>query len=272
MRSFALRSAAVTLVAFGLSISISISIAASASAAPAPLAAARHEGIIRSDAIRWRSDDVLRADVPPSTELELAFPLPEGTVLDASADVAPVEKAGRVVALRILPAGAGRGRLTVTLTEPLDRRGDALRLAPPLAAGDPVQLVDVTGGDDLRFEPDPRTQLERHVGFFAPAELPPSARDACDRAVGYLRARTLDDPMYVQTSPTVIADEGIRGTLSSRADRARTGAIGAGGVFVALLLGLGWLQRKPSRAAKLEQAERTLAEFARLDGLEGHEG
>jgi len=257
MRAILGRSAAAALVAVGLSL------AAPARAAPAPIVAARHEGVISPGAIRWRSEYVLRGEAPPS--VELAFPLPEGAALDPSADVAPIEKGGRVVALRVLPHGAIRGRLAVTLTEPLDRHGDAVRLAPPLAAGDPVQLVEVTGGDDLRFEPDPRTQLERHVGFFAPAELPPSARDACDRAVGYTRARTLDDPIYAQAFPAVVADEGIRGTLSSRGDRARAGALGAGGVFVALLLGLALIQRRLARAARLEQAERTLAE---LDGLD----
>ena len=257
MRRLTPRLAAVALVALGLSA------AAPAAADPAPVTAARHEGTISSNTVRWHTEYVLRAGAPDS--IELAFPLPAGTSLEASADVAPVERAGRVVALRVLPEGARRGRLGVTLTEPLGRQGDALRLAPPLAAGDAVQLVDVTGGDDLRFEPDPRTQLERHVGFFAPAELPPSARDACDRAVGYVRARTLDDPIYVQASPALVADEGLRGTLSSRGDRARSGALGAGGVFVALLLGLALLQRKLSRAARLEQAERTLAELGELD-------
>jgi hypothetical protein len=257
MRPILCSSAAAAIVAAGLSL------AAPAAAAPASVVAARHEGVISPASIRWRSEYVLRGEAPPS--IALAFPLPEGTVLDASADVDPIEKGGRVVALRVLPHGAVRGRLAVTLTEPLDRHGDALRLAPPLAAGEPVQLVDVTGGDDLRFEPEPRTQLERHVGFFAPAELPPSARDACDRAVGYARARTIDDPMYVQAFSAVVVDEGIRGTLSSRGDRARAGAVGAGGVFVALLIGLALIQRKLGRAARLEEAERTLAELGGLD-------
>ncbi len=73
--------------------------------------------------------------------------------------------------------------MVVTVTVPLERHGRDLRLTPPLAAGDAVQVVDVEGGDDLRFEPDARTDLVRHIGFFAPVDLPFSARDACDRAV-----------------------------------------------------------------------------------------
>ena len=96
----------------------------------------------------------------------------------------------------------------VLLAEPLDRRGDALRLVAPLASGDAVQIVELTGADDLRFEPGAATQLERRVGFFAPAELPSAARDACDRAVRYVRLRTIDDPMYVQVTPQIVADQG----------------------------------------------------------------
>ncbi len=259
MRSLASRFSAAALVAAALSCSV----VASAAADPAPFTAARHEGTITAGAIHWRSEYALRVDAPES--IELAFPLPAGTSLEASDAIAPIERAGRIVALRVLSDVPRRGHLTVALTEPLGAQGNALRLSPPLAAGDVVQIVEVTGGDDLRFEPDPRTQLERHVGFFAPAELPPSARDACDRAVGYVRARTLDDPLYVQVLPALVADEGIRGTLSSRGERGRAGALGAGGVFVALLLGLAVLHRKLSRAARLEQAERTLAELGGLD-------
>lgn len=245
-------------------VAICLSMSAPALAAEAPVAAARHEGVVTSSTIRWRSEYVLRPVLPPA--IDLAFPLPEGTAIDASPDVTPVERSGRIVALRVLPAAASRGRITVTLTQPLDRHGGEVRLGPPIAAGDSAQIVDVTGGDDLRFEPDARTLLERHVGFFAPADLAPSARDACDRLVGYVRSRTTDDPMYVLASPPLIAGEGIRGTLSSSGERARAGALGAGGIFVGLVIGLGLLQRRLARAAKIEQAERTLAaEFERLD-------
>jgi hypothetical protein len=243
---------------------LALAISAVAAASTGPVAAARHDGEVAESTVRWRSHYVLR-DGAPAT-IELAFPLPEGTVFEPSAYVEPITRAGRVIALRVLPEGLSRGHLAVALTEPRDTHGRDARLAPPLAAGDAVQLVDVGGGDDLRFEPSPRTALERHVGFFAPVDLPPSARDACDRAVGYVRARPSDDPIYLTASPLLIKDEGLHGTFTSAADRLRTGALGAGGAFVVLVLGLVFLQRRLARAAKIEQAERTLAaEFARLD-------
>jgi hypothetical protein len=244
---------------------ISLSLSGLAAASTGPVAAARHDGAVTAATIRWRSEYVLR-DGAPAT-IDLAFPLPEGTVIEPSAGVAPVERAGRVVALRVLPEGASRGRIAVALTEPFDRRGGDARLAPPLAAGDAVQLVDVGGADDLRFEPAAKTGIERHVGFFAPVDLGPSARDACDHAVGFVRARPSDDPVYLTASPALVADEGVRGTFTSAADRLRAGALGAGSVFVVLVVALALLQRRLARAAKIEQAERTLAaEFARLDG------
>lgn len=254
MRPFILCSAA----------ALALSISAVAAASTGPVAAARHDGEVAESTIRWHSQYVLR-DGAPAT-IDLAFPLPRGTVFEPSTDVEPITRAGRVVALRVLSEGQSRGRLAIALTEPLDTHGRDARLAPPLAAGDAVQLVDVGGGDELRFEPAPRTAIERHVGFYAPVDLPPSARDACDRAVGYARARPSDDPIYLTASPLLIEDEGLRGAFTSAADRLRAGALGAGGAFVVLVLGLIVLQRRLARAAKIEQAERTLAaEFARLD-------
>lgn len=231
---------------------------------PAPIAAARHRGTIAGDTIRFRSEFVLGAERPQA--INLAYALPEGAGVETSSDLAPVTRDGRVVALRLLPDGAPGGRAFVTVVMHLDRKGHEARLTPPLAAGPAVQLVDVTGPDDLRFEPLPRTEIARHVGFFAPADLPPSARDACDRALFHVRSRTGDDPMYVQATAPVAADEGIRGTFSTAADRLRTGALGAGAIFAALVAGLAVLWRRLARAAKIEQAERALAaEFDRLD-------
>jgi hypothetical protein len=198
--------------------------------------------------------------------IDLAFPLPAGTTIDPSTEIEPVEQGGHIVGFRVLTPGALRGRVDVLLAEPLDRRGDAVRLGAPLAAGDAVQIVELTGADDLRFEPGGAMALERHVGFFAPPELPSAARDACDRAVGYVRLRTIDDPMYVQATPQIAAEQGLQGTLSTRAERGRSGVIGAAGLFLGVVVALVLLQRKLAHAARIEHAEQSLAaEFAKLD-------
>lgn len=104
------------------------------------------------------------------------------------------------------------------------------------------------------------------MGFFAPTDLAPSARAACDHAVGYIRLRTLDDPMYLRVSPQLTASEGIRGTVASRDDRGRTGTLAAFGLFITVVIGLVVLQRKLAYAARLEHAERVIeAEYARLE-------
>lgn len=253
---------------FAAALALSVSLAsAAASAAAGPVAAARHHGMITGDTIRWTSNYRLREDEPE--RITLAFPLPAGATIEVSPDVAPITREGRVIALRLLAPHPSGHAVVVTVAAPfaLDRRAGAALLSPPLAAGEAVQLVDVAGGDDLRFEPAPRTGLARHVGFFAPIDLPPSARDACDRAVGYTRVRAVDDPMYLVPNAAITTDEGIRGMLVSAADRLRTGALGAGGVFVAIIAALVLLQRKLARAARVEQAEKALAaEFAELDG------
>lgn len=240
------------------------STASSAWASESPVRAALHEGTVTGATIRWHSSYVLRSETIPAVELALA--LPTGTALEGSPNAAPVMRDGRIVGFRKVAPDTAASRIDVTLNEPFDRRASSVHLAPPLASGDAVQIVEVTGDDDLRFDPDARTLLERHVGFFAPVELSPSARDMCDHAVGYVRSRTIDDPIYLQGIPPLFADEGLRGTVSTRDDRARGGALGAFGIFVGLVIGLGFLQRRLAKAAKIENAERIVeAEFARLE-------
>ena len=259
MRSPALRS-----VVLALSIAVGLAVSAPAAAAEGPIVAARHSGVVTDSVVRFHSEYVLQESLTPA--IDLAFPLPVGTTIDPSTEIAPIERDGRIIAFRVLTPGALRGRVDVMLAEPLDRHGDAVHLGAPLAAGDAVQIVELTGGDDLRFEPDVATQLERHVGFFAPPELAPAARDACDRAVRYVRLRTIDDPLYVQVTPQIVVAQGLQGTLSTRADRGRSGAYGAAAVFLGIVIALVLLQRKLAATARIEHAEQTLAaEFARLD-------
>ncbi|APR85059.1 Hypothetical protein A7982_10408 [Minicystis rosea] len=241
-----------------------LSISSAAAAAEGPIVAAQHHGVVRGEVIRWTSNYVLRREAPPS--ITLAYPLPVGAVLEVSPDVSAEARAGRVTAIRLGSGSVEDGRVTVAVTAPLERLGRDVRLAPPLAAGDAVQIVEVEGSDELRFEPEPRTELARHVGFFAPVDLPWSARDACDRIVGYVRVRLNDDPMYLKASAPIVAAEGIRGRLVSHGDRIHAGALGAGGAFIALVVGLGLLLRRLARAAKIEEGERAMAEeFAKLD-------
>jgi hypothetical protein len=247
-----------------LALASALAFSAPAAAEEGPIVAARHAGIVTASIVRFHSEYVLRGSL--TEVIDLAFPLPEGSTVDPSTEIAPVERDGRIVALRVLTPGALRGRVDVLLSEPLDRRGNAARVAAPIAAGDAVQIVEVTGADDLRFEPDASLQLERHVGFFAPPELSPGARDACDKAVGYVRLRTIDDPLYVQATAQIAADQGLQGTFSTRADRGRSGAIGAAAAFFGLVVGLVLLQRRLARTARIEHAEQTLAaEFEKLD-------
>ena len=261
MRSLALRSLVLSLC---LALAAGLAWSAPAAAAEGPIVAARHAGVVTASVVRFHSEYVLQGSLTET--IDLAFPLPAGTTIDPSTEIAPVERDGRIVAFRVLTPGAIRGRVDVLLAEPFDRHGDAARLGAPLASGNAVQIVELSGDDDLRFEPDATMQIERHVGFFAPAELAPAARDACDRAVGYVRLRTIDDPLYVQVTPQIVAGEGLQGTLSTRADRGRSGAIGAAGIFLAILVALVLVQRKLAATARIEHAEQTLAaEFDKLD-------
>lgn len=120
------------------------SITPAASAAENAVRAARHEGTVTSTSIRWQSVYVLRADA--SETLDLAYPLSAGTALEPSDTVSPVLQAGRIVGFRRVDPSRAERDVHLALTEPLDRNGKAMRLAPPLAFGDAVQIVDMTGG------------------------------------------------------------------------------------------------------------------------------
>src|SRR6185369_3390643 len=111
-------------------LALGFSYSAPAAADENPIAAARHQGVVTPTGLRFRSEYVLRWSLAPS--FDLAFPLPAGTTLDPSAEVEPVTRAGLIVGFRVLTPGALLGRVVVTGTEPLDRQGNALRVAAPL--------------------------------------------------------------------------------------------------------------------------------------------
>ncbi|MFT3775105.1 MAG: hypothetical protein QM820_57900 [Minicystis sp.] len=164
-----------------------LSITAAASAATGPVSAARHHGVVSGEMIRWTSEYLLTPDAPPA--VDLAYPLPGGSSLEAPQAVSAVEHAGRVTTLRLPSAGMNGGRVVVTITEPLARHGREVRLSPPLAAGDAVQIVDVEGGDDLRFEPDSAHRAGAPRRFLR-AGGPAVQRARCDGSRDWICAGT----------------------------------------------------------------------------------
>ncbi len=247
----------------------------SASAAsPATISAAWHRGALERDGIAWRTAYVLREPVHEGDTLLFAAPLPAGVALDPTPDATPITRDGRLVGLTFTDAPRAATLVSVVVHEPggigvgagTGTGTGTVHLHPPLAFGGAVQIVDLVGDSEQRFEPDPRSGLSRHMGFFAPDTQPMSSRLAAEYAVGYGGRGPIDQPMYVEATALHGSDGAIDGELSNADSRMRAGTVGAVVVFVGVIAALLFGHRALSRAAKIERAEQVLnEEFTKLD-------
>lgn len=243
---------------------------ASADARPVTSWAASHDGTVEGDRITWRTTYVGN-DAPGAGDtihVVLAAPLrcsPDD--VRASHLVRVEQHGGAITGLEIEEYAGWRDAIVVTVVQRFEKR-DAVTLTPPLARGDTVQVVTVTGGDDLRFEPSRATELVRHVGFLAPDEIDHAARTQCDDLLGRRFAASAT-PIYVRGTSRVAA-EGLTGALTTSDERSRPGLVGAAFAFFAIGVGLVLLYRRLNGQARAEQAEAAIREeFASVERAAG---
>jgi hypothetical protein len=171
--------------------------------------------------------------------------------------VIAIVEGGQIVGFRVAPAAASARSLAITLAQPLDGASDRIHLGAPLAAGDVLQIVDVSGEDGARFEPDPALGLERRIGRFAPRGLSRAAREEVELLVDYRPSRRDSAPLYVN-GDGIAGRGGIDGVLVTRAERLRGGVVGTAVAFVVVVAGLVIARRRLSRAALEEEANELL--------------
>jgi hypothetical protein len=234
----------------------------------ARIEAALHQGSIGAGSITWRSRFILDAQGSPEGgywTVRLAAPLPASMSLTGPEGVTSIVETGQIVGFRIAPAAASKRALVITLVQPLDGTSDRIHLGAPLAAGNALQIVDVSGEDGARFEPDPALGLERRIGRFAPRGLSRAAREEVELLVDYRPSRRDNTPLYVNADGAVARRGGIDGILVTRADRLRGGVVGTAVAFVVVVAGLVIARRRLARAALEEEATELLeAQFEAL--------
>lgn len=233
---------------------------ASADARPVTSWAASHDATVEGDRITWRTLYVGNDAPGASGELrvDLAAPLHVAAADVRAPRLVRVVQTGDTISGLVFGDDPGwRDGIAVTVVQRFDKRS-AMTLAPPLARGDGVQVVTVTGQDDLRFEPAPATALVRHVGFVAPDDVDHAARARCDELLGR-RFQASASPIYVRGASRVATD-GMTGKLTTADERSLPGVIGAAIAFVALALALMLGYQRLGGHARAEQAEVVLRE------------
>ena len=233
---------------------------ASADARPVSSWAASHDGTVEGDRITWRTLYVGN-DAPGTTgelRIDLAAPLHVAAAdVSASRLVRVVQSGDVIIGFVFNDAAPWRDGIAVTVVQRFDDRR-ALALAPPLARGETVQVVTVTGQDDLQFEPSRATALVRHVGFVAPDDIDHAARAQCDELLGR-RFPPSAAPIYVRGASRVATD-GMAGALTTADERSRPGVIGAAIAFFAIAIALVLGYKRLGGHARAEQAEVVLRE------------
>jgi len=227
--------------------------------------AASHAGRIEGDRVLWQSTFCDNAgNDPNATRLQIDLARPLEGVLDGAGSPgvsAVVDGRGAILAFAIdphrLPGWADA--VTVTLRAPLARDGDAVVLTPPIAAGDAVQRVELSGDGDLRFEPAPSDGFVRNAGSWSAPGISASDRRATNAELGLGRAALDESPIYLKAT-TPALDRGIRGRALTAQERARTGLILAAVAFVLLIAACAAGYRRLEQDARIEQAEVALRE------------
>jgi hypothetical protein len=218
-----------------------------------------HRGTIEGESLVWRSQFHLEH---AQSTVRLASALPIGSRVEKNDELVVIEEKGQIMGFSAIDPEAPS--IAVVIREPFPRSNDHVRLTPPLAGGDALQIVDVSGPGGLHFEPLATSPLERRVGYYAYPGFAKHARAERDASLAYRKRQAGDLPLYVRATPELLS--GIDGTLSTEAMRTRTGAIGAGVIFAGMIAALGVAYRRFADAARFEQAERTLEEeFARIE-------
>lgn len=218
-----------------------------------------HRGTIEGESLVWRSQFHL-ADREQA--VRLASPLPSGSRVDREGDITVIEENGQIIGFSTTEQNAPS--IAVAIREPFPYAKERVHLTAPLAEGDAVQIVDVSGPGGLHFEPLPASTLERRVGYYAYPGFAKHGRAERDATLAYRKNKAGDLPLYVRATPELAS--GIDGTLTTESMRTRSGAIGAGVIFVGMIAALGLAYRRFADAARFEQAERTLEEeFARIE-------
>lgn len=232
---------------------------------PAAVAAAVHRGSVGGDRITWRSRFVVQPGAGPGgVEVRLASPLPAGIDVDEARSPgvrATRDARGRVVA--IAHDAAATDEVSVVVVQPVASRAD-LTLHPPLAAGDEVQAVTLEGRDDVRFEPEARLGVARHVTYSVAVDVDDASRHAADALLALPVGVGQPPPLYVRARGPMV-DPGLVGSVTTAHERSRPAYFGAIALFVLGVGALAVLYRRFSRDARVEQAEADLrGEFERL--------
>ncbi len=241
-------------------------------AAPIPTVVvhgASHHGDVAAQEIIWSSSLLARIEGDPAlVRVKLARPLPKDVVvtLPGAGDVVERDERGRPSAL-IVPASAFRyggtspfgalGRLELRARQPLSTDGD-VTLEPPLAEGDAVQRVVLSGATSLRFTADDALGIERRIGRSVGVDVSRDERRRLDRWF-HEGPPMSGERLYLRVGPALV-ETGLRGELE-RAPAQRAGVGMAAALAFGLLLGVGGLvYRRAARQAELDRVEAILEE------------
>jgi hypothetical protein len=229
---------------------------------------ASHAARIEGERVTWESSFIDNGPVDPAARwerIDLARPIAGELDAVRSPGVAAIVDGkgailGFAVDARRVPNW--HDAVTVTVRAPLTRAGGGggggdVVLAPPLARGDSVQRIVVSGEGDLRFEPDPGLGVVHHVGSWSAPSVSEDARRETDARLEGGHAALDLAPIYVLGSSPAF-EQGLRGRALTATERARPGLILAVLVFVLLAGASAAAYRWLGHDARIEQAEAVL--------------
>jgi hypothetical protein len=232
---------------------------------------ASHLARIEGDRVTWESSFIDNGPVDPAARwerIDLARPIAGELDAAQSPGVAAIVDAkgaieAFVVDARRLPNW--HDAVGIAIRAPLAHVDGDVVLSPPLARGDAVQRLVVSGEGDLRFEPAPGAGVVHNVGSWSTPGVSENARHDTNAWLGGGNTPLDLSPIYVQASSPAL-DHGLRGRALTATERAQPGLILAVLVFVLLAGASAATYRWLGRDARIEQAEAVLREEFERNG------
>ena len=223
--------------------------------------AASHHGTVASGFVTWRSHYVLSA---PGRDVMVVFAQPVAAssvrLVLPSSGVTETNARGDIVSISV-PLALSNDLVLETAVPA------AGALSPPLASGDALQRISLDGAGEPMFEVAPGLGVVRHVGYAASGDLGHLERSRCDAMLASNGEPDRADAIYVRATGA-IAETGLVGHVSTRAERSRPAAIGAVVAFAVIVAALIALVKHLGREARVERAEKDLEDAFRKMGAD----
>ena len=229
-----------------------------------------HHGYYDGEGLRWEvTFAITDTDIQPRGvhRIHFAAALPAETTVQTKPPglAAPVlNERGELYALDLdrnafgLARSVGsdwfvRARVTLDVGVRPDE-SETLPLVVPLVAGNATQRVDLEALESVGMDIDPQLGIERGVRHHMGEDVDHKLRRRCRKLLGLSRRVGGAPPVYTTATQRIVDNGSVLGRVVPQAQKKGRAAIGAGFIFLLVVVGLGIAYKRLEHRAEYERS------------------